>query len=357
MKKIFVFLLLLIPIKINALDTSATSAILMDQDSHRILYADNIHNVRAVASISKIMTAVLACESGKLDDIVTINESITKAYGSGIYIKTGEELTLRDLVYGLMLRSGNDAALAIADYVGGDINTFVKMMNDKAKEIGMKNSKYNNPSGLDDNGGNLSTAYDMALLMSYAMKNDEFKKITSTKVYKLKTNLNYYSWTNKNKLLTSYKYTTGGKTGFTDVAKRTLVTTATKDNLNLVAVTLNDGNDFVDHKNLFEYGFSKYTNYSILKKGIINIYDENYYDENYFYIKNSFSYPLLETENSSVRLKFLIEKKDYVSTDDVIGKIEVVIGDKKVYEDDLYIGEKEKKKKMGFLAKIWSLFK
>ena len=284
---IIVLLILIIPIRIKAIETSATSAILMDQDSKRILYAENIHKVRAVASISKIMTAILACESGKLDDIVTVNESVSKAYGSGIYIKVGEELSLRDLVYGLMLRSGNDAALAIADFVGGDIDTFVEMMNTKAKEIGMKNSKFNNPSGLDDNGGNLSTAYDMALLMSYAMKNTEFKKITGTKVHELKTNMNYYSWTNKNKLLSSYKYTTGGKTGFTDIAKRTLVTTATKDDLNLVAVTLNDGNDFVDHKNLFEYGFNTYKNYFILEDGKVNIYDENYYTNANFYLKKS----------------------------------------------------------------------
>ena len=302
------------------------------------------------------MTAILACESGKLDDVITINESINSAYGSGIYIKVGEELTLRDLVYGLMLRSGNDAASAIADYVGGDIDKFVEMMNNKAKEIGMKNSKFNNPSGLDDNGGNLSTAYDMALLMSYAMKNKEFKTITGTKIYKLKTNMNYYSWINKNKLLNSYKYTTGGKTGFTDVAKRTLVTTATKDNLNLVAVTLNDGNDFIDHKNLFEYGFSKYKNYSILESGIINIYDENYYGKSEFYINNSFSYPLLETEQSSIKLKFLIEKKEDIKSNEEIGNVEVFIGDKKIYEDILFIREKGNDK-AGFFTKLRSLFK
>ena len=199
MKKIILFLiLLLIPMKIFAISTSATSSILMDQDSGKVLYENNIHSIRGVASISKIMTAILACESGKLDDVVVINDSILTAYGSGIYIKVGEEMTLRNLVYGLMLRSGNDAAMAIADYVGGSVSNFVKMMNDKANEIGMKNSTFNNPSGLDDDGGNLSTALDMAKLMSYAMKNKDFKTITGTKIHKVKTNMNYYSWTNKN---------------------------------------------------------------------------------------------------------------------------------------------------------------
>lgn len=358
MKKIILFLtLLLIPIKIFAVSTSATSSILMDQDSNRILYADNINAVRGVASISKIMTAILACESGKLDDMVTINDSVLAAYGSGIYIKVGEEISLRDLVYGLMLRSGNDAALAIADYVGDGVDNFVKMMNDKAKEIGMKSSTFNNPSGLDDNGGNLSTAYDMAILMSYAMHNDEFKKITSTKVHKVKTNMNFYSWTNKNKLLHSYKYATGGKTGFTDVAKRTLVTTASKDGLNLVAVTLNDGNDFVDHKNLFEYGFNTYKNYFILEEGIVNIYDETYYKNEELYIKEDFSYPLLESEKDNIKLKFILNKNIDYKENDSIGKVKVFLGDKEKFETDVYVRELKIENKQNIFQKIWKWIK
>ena len=132
MKKIIILIvgiLAMLPNKINAISTSASSSILMDMDSHRILYSKNIHDQRSVASISKIMTAILAIESGKLDNKVTINNSINEAYGSGIYIKVGEKLTLRDLVYGLMLRSGNDAALAIANFVSKDTNSFVKLMN------------------------------------------------------------------------------------------------------------------------------------------------------------------------------------------------------------------------------------
>ena len=174
MKKIILIITLLFPFIIKGISTSATSAILMDTDNNRIIYSKNIHEVRSVASISKIMTALLAIESGKLDEEVKINSSINKAYGSAIYIKIGEKMKLRDLVYGLMLRSGNDAALAIADYVGGGVDNFVTMMNHKAKEIGMKNSKFNNPSGLDEDKANYSTAYDMAILTSYAMKIKRF---------------------------------------------------------------------------------------------------------------------------------------------------------------------------------------
>ena len=265
-KKIILIVLLLIPTTIRA-----SSMIGYDMDTKQILYSDNIHETRPVASISKIMTAILACESGKLDDTVIIGDEINKAYGSGIYIRVGEEMTLRDLVYGLMLRSGNDAAFSIAKYVGGSVDNFVEMMNEKAKELGMNDSTYNNPNGLDDKGGNLSSTYDMALLTSYAMKNNDYREITGTKKHTVKTNMNYYSWTNKNKLLFSYKYTTGGKTGFTKIAKRTLVTTASNNNMNIVVVTLNDGNDFNDHKDLYEKLFKEYTGYNILKEGDISI--------------------------------------------------------------------------------------
>ena len=357
MKKLIIFLfILLIPFKINALETSAISAILMDLDNNRILYADNIHNVRSVASISKIMTAILAVESGKLDNTVTIGEEIKEAYGSGIYIQVGEKMILRDLVYGLMLRSGNDAAVAIAKYVGGDVNKFVEMMNEKAKEIGMKNTTFNNPSGLDQEKGNYSTAYDMAILTSYAMKNEEYRNIVSTKTHKVKTDMNFYSWINKNKLLHTYKYITGGKTGFTEIARRTLVTTSSKDGVNLVAVTLNDGNDFADHKAMHEYGFNNYTNYKILSKGYIDIIGENYYFDSKFYIKNDFNYILTETEKNTIKLKFVLEKDTNKQDGEKIGEVFVYVMDKQVYKEDIYIERKEIEKK-SFFQKILDWFR
>ena len=350
-KLVFLLIVLLIPIKINAIETSATSAILMDTDNNRILYSKNIHEVRSVASISKIMTAVLAIESGKLDETVTINDSINKAYGSAIYIKVGEKLTLRDLVYGLMLRSGNDAALAIADYVGKD--SFIEMMNNKASEIGMKNTTFNNPHGLDEEKGNYSTAYDMAILTSYAMKLDEYRKIVSTKKYTLKTNKNTYVWKNKNKLLSLYKYATGGKTGFTKIAKRTLVTTASKDNINLVVVTLNDGNDFKDHQDLFEYAFNNYKSYSILEKGIINIYDEKYYSGYSFYIKNNYSYLVSNDERGSITIKFELKKLRDYKTGDKVGVARVFLGDKEIKTESVYIKKKSSNKSFWNKIKDW----
>ena len=351
MKKIILLLLLLIPLNIHALETSARCAILMDTDTNRILYEKNIHEKRSVASISKIMTAVVAIESGKLDDEVIVGEEIKAAYGSGIYIQVGEKLKLRDLLYGLMLRSGNDAALAIAKYVGGSIDDFVVMMNDKAKELKMKNTTFNNPSGLDQEKGNYSTAYDMAILTSYAMKLDDYKTITSTKKYTLTTNKNTYSWINKNKLLSLYKYTTGGKTGFTEIAKRTLVSTASKDNTNLVVVTLNDGNDWQDHQNLFEYGFNNYTYIKIIGKGTVNIYDEDYYSDYELYIKNDCGYLLNNIEKSNITLKYELEKKRNFKNDDEVGILNIYLGDKKIHEEKVYVRVIEKEK-LSFFQKF-----
>ncbi|MDD2518545.1 MAG: D-alanyl-D-alanine carboxypeptidase [Bacilli bacterium] len=357
MKKMLVIILLIfiMPISANAFSTSAECGILMDQNSKRIMYEKNIHKVKSVASISKIMTAVVAIESNKLNEIVVIDDEILKAYGSAIYIKIGEKISLLDLVYGLMLRSGNDAALAIATSVSGSVEQFVAEMNKKAKEIGMKNTVFNNPSGLDNEKGNYSTVYDMALLTSYAMSNDTFKKITGTKRHVIKTNMNVYDWTNKNKLLSLYKYATGGKTGFTEIAKRTLVTTASKDNLDLVAVTFNDGNDFYDHQSLFEEGFETYKNYKILLKDKINIIGENYYRRP-LYLKNSFTYPLLSSEVDNLYLKFEISKVKNYKVNDIVGLVKVMVGDQEIYKDNIYVGEKVKKERKGIFEWFKSLW-
>ena len=346
-------LFLLFPYSVQAISTSATSSILMDMDSGRIIYENNSHEVRSVASISKIMTAILAIESKKLDKTVKVSDVVLEAYGSGIYIKTGEKLTLQDLVYGLMLRSGNDAALMIAEYVSGSVPKFVEKMNQKAQEIGMKQTTFHNPSGLDeeDEVGNFSTAYDMAILTSYAMKNKTYQKIVGTKKYTLKTNKNTYAWYNKNKLLTNYENTTGGKTGFTKKARRTLVSTASKDQLNFVVVTLNDGNDFQDHENLHEYGFTYYKKYRLLKKGTVKIEDEKYYKNETLYIKNDIDYPLREDEKQSVRLSFQLNKKKQLKDGGKVGEVHVKVGDEMVLKEPIYV-KKAKSKKKGFLG-LW----
>ena len=341
-------LLLILPINVLAYQTSATSTCFMDVDSNRIIYKDNENTVRSVASISKIMTAILAIESGKLEDIVVIGD--INSYGSGIYVKKGEKISLLDLVYGLMLRSGNDAAIAIAEHVSGTKEEFVKLMNQKASEIGMTKTVFVNPSGLDqEDGGNKSTACDMAKLMAYCMQNETFKEITKTKKHKVKTNMNYYEWTNKNKLLTKYKYAIGGKTGFTEKARRTLVTAAKKGPTTLTVVTLNDGNDFEDHENLYNEAFKEYKTYTILKKGYIDIPDEEFYKNRYFYVKERFKYLLKETEKNKILIKYNLKELYNYKDNDQVGKATIYLDDEKIFETDIFISIKKKK------IKIWDL--
>ena len=180
-KGLIVFMVLcLFPTSVYGMTVSSRSACLMDTASGRVLFAKDKDTPRLIASITKIMTAILAIESGRLDEVVTVGEEVLTMYGSNIYIELGEKMTLLDLVYGLMLRSGNDAAIVISVFVGGTEEKFVEMMNQKAASIGMRNTVFKNPHGLDEVTQNKSTAYDMALLSSYASKNETYMKIIST---------------------------------------------------------------------------------------------------------------------------------------------------------------------------------
>lgn len=304
---------------------SARNAVLMDQKTGRILYGKAMHDPERIASITKIMTAILAVESGKMQNTITISSRAVQTEGSSIYLKPGQKIKLEDLVYGLMLRSGNDAANAIAEAVGGSIEGFVYMMNEKAKEIGMSNTYFSNPSGLDQQGKeHYSSAYDMALLTRYAMENPKYAKISGTKVHRAPNTAESwdYVWKNKNKLLTfMYKYSTGGKTGFTKKAKRTLVSTASKNGMDLIVVTLNDGQDWQDHMSLFEYGFSNYPLTKVLSKGGIKEVTNKKY-KGHVYIKNDFSYPLDKKERDQVRITIEMQKptKKKIANDAIVGK-------------------------------------
>ena len=327
---------------VNASVSSAYEYVLMDEVTGRVLEGKNYNKRALIASITKIMTCVIAIESDKLDDDVIVDETVLKSYGSGIYIKVGEKLKLRDLLYGLMLRSGNDAALMVAKYVGGDVDSFVKSMNDKAVEIGMVNTIFVNPSGLDqDDGGNYSTAYDMALLTRYAMRYDIYKKIVSTKSYTLKTNMNTYIWKNKNKLL-NYDYITGGKTGYTEKAKRTLVSTASQDNINLIVVTIRDSDDWNTHKSLYEKAFKAYTSYKLLDKNKFKVKNDDYYNGK-LYIKNDVIIPVLDKELDLLDGKVILKKNKKYKSGDKVGDYYIYLGKELLYKEDIYVKKKKKK--------------
>lgn len=295
----------------NAFDVSAKSAILIDQESGRILYEKDAYTKRRIASITKIMTAILAVESGKLDEKVTIDKQSVHIEGSSIYLEENEQITLEDLVYGLMLRSGNDAAVAIANYIGGSVEGFVYLMNEKAKELGMTNTMFANPHGLDDSENHYSTAYDMAILTQYAMNNDTFNEIFSAKTYKsytLNEEQKVRYWRNKNKLLTGlYKYSTGGKTGYTKRAKRTLVSSAEKKDLSLIAVTLDAPNDWNDHISMFEYAFTNYEKVKLLNVGKYPYIEDPFY-KNKILIKYPVYYPITKEERDQLTSSLFLYK-------------------------------------------------
>ena len=343
---IIILILLLIP-KVNASTTSASSYILMDGVTGRVLLSKDMNSKRLIASITKIMTSIIAIESGKVEDTVTIDDSILKAYGSGIYIEVGEEIKLKDLLYGLMLRSGNDAALAIANYIAGSEENFVNLMNAKAKELGMKNTLFYNASGLPTPHGNYSSCYDMALLTRYVMKNKLYREIVSTKEYKAATNYKTYVWNNKNKLL-RYNYITGGKTGYTEESGRTLVSSATIDGMNLIAVTIRDSDDWNTHLELYNYAKDNYASYKVLNKNKFKVIGDTYYKDNYFYIKNDVYIPLKKNEKKSLVSHIILEKKKNYKTNDKVGINQIYLGNKLLYEEDIYIIKENTTKKSIF---------
>lgn len=244
---------------------SAASAVLMDADSGRILYVHNENEPRAIASITKLMTALVASEC--LDDLsqpVTIRREWTGIEGTSLYLKPGEKLTAETLMYGLLLHSGNDAAVALACHCAGDVETFVGWMNQRAKDLGMTNTHFADPNGLSSE-NHYSSALDMAKLAAACLDNDTVAKIAATRTIHLEGR----SLTNHNKLLWQYQGCTGMKTGYTRQAGRTLVSSAEKDGQRLVCVTLNDPDDWKDHKALLDFGFSTFPRQTLVEQGTV----------------------------------------------------------------------------------------
>ncbi len=247
----------------GAVGTSASSAILLDAGSGRVLYEQNADERRPIASITKMMTALLTVEHwSDLDTQVKILPEHIGAEGSSMYLRAGEVLTVRELLYGLLLNSGNDAAVALACLAAGSVEEFARWMNERAAQLGMVNTHFVNPNGLSAE-GHYSSARDMALLTAECLMQEDLVTILSTKSITIGSR----TMTNHNKLLWEYDGCIGGKTGYTMLAGRTLISCAQRDGQVLVAVTLNDGNDWADHKALLDYGFSQYPAQTLLQKG------------------------------------------------------------------------------------------
>lgn len=247
---------------VQALGVSAKSAIVLDGDQGQVLWEKNADQQSLIASTTKIMTALVVLEHADLQETVTVAPEAVGIEGSSMYLKAGEELTVEDLLYGLMLSSGNDAAVALSIHVSGSPEEFAKLMNEKVQELGLEHTHFANPNGLDSE-ENYATARSLGLLTVAAMKNDSFRTIVSTKKY----NCAEHFMTNHNKLLWQYEGAVGVKTGFTKQAGRILVGSAERDGRRLVSVTINAPSDWSDHKQMLDYGFTCYTPETIVTQG------------------------------------------------------------------------------------------
>jgi len=249
-------------------EVSARAYVVADARTGEILFAKDENARMPIASTTKILTCLVALENSKLSDSVTVKADSCSVEGSSMYLFEGEKLTVKDLLYGLMLESANDAALCIANHVSGSVEAFAALMNERAKKLGLTNSHFNNPHGLEDP-EHYSTARDMALIWCEAMKNEDFRRIVSTKTYRmdLEDDDGYRYFSNHNKLLKTYDLCIGGKTGFTKTAGRCLISGAAKNGAELVMVTLNAPDDWQDHREMMDYALSLYSSVEVATSG------------------------------------------------------------------------------------------
>ncbi|MFS0554005.1 D-alanyl-D-alanine carboxypeptidase family protein [Brevibacillus sp. 179-C9.3 HS] len=289
---------------------SAEGAALIDVESGRILYSKNGTKKMRIASLTKTMTAIVAIEMGKLDAEVKVPPEAVGVEGSSIYLKNGEKLKLEELLYGLMLRSGNDAAVTIATHIGGSVQGFTYLMNEKAAMIGMEHTNFTNPHGLDDSNQHYSTPEDMAKLSAYALHNPVFRQIVSTKVKDI-------SWEgeewdrrllNKNKMLHLYNGADGVKTGYTKLAKRCLASSATRDGRQLATITLNASDDWNDSAKLMDWGFTNFPLKELVSKGQEVQPDTPVTMEAgaHLVTTNAFQYPLQNAEEETIQKRVVM---------------------------------------------------
>lgn len=279
---------------------SAKSAVLMDCATGRILFHKDMDRRSLIASTTKIMTALIVCEQCNVLDRMKVPKEAVGIEGSSLYLQEGEILTIQELLYGLMLHSGNDAAVALAIYCGGTVEDFVQLMNDKARILGLRNTHFENPNGLDAE-DHYSTAEDLGILSAYAMENPIFEKIVSTKSIKIGTR--YLK--NHNKLLWMVEGADGIKTGYTRAAGRILVSSAVRQGRRLVAVTICAPDDWQDHSLLLENGFSQYDTRTVIEKNTVLGTTQiagGMCDGVELVAKDSFSYALRQDEEPKIIL-------------------------------------------------------
>lgn len=334
------------------------AAVLIDATNGQVLFEKNPHRKMFPASTTKILTAIIALEKGRMSDIVTIPEEACSIEGSAIGLQEGERISLEDLLYSLMLSSGNDAAVAIACHIGGSVKGFARMMNDKASDIGAMNSHFNNPNGLPDP-GHYTTAYDMALISRYAMQNQKFREIVSTKIEIIERVVpgaqTYLQ--NHNKLLWQYDGATGIKTGYTVDAGQCLAASASRQGRELIAVVMNSkgANIWTDTKKILDYGFEEFIPVTLTKAGrVVADAPVRFGKSNAVPVQTSrsLSYNFPRDMQDDIKHKILLQKNITapVLPGEKLGELVFLSGDREVGRVDL-LAQQEVKRSM--LAQWW----
>lgn len=357
MRKLFCFFIAFILITTNVygeIKVDALSAILIDADSGRVLWEKNAHSPMSIASTTKIMTCIIALENGNLKDEVTVSKNAASQPEVKMHLNIGEKQRLEDLLYALMLKSYNDAAVAIAEHIGGNVENFCKMMTDKAKQLGAENTLFETPNGLDA-GNHHSTAYDMALITKYALNNENFLKIINTKeVTTPISGGDYKSYyiPNTNRLLREYEGATGVKSGLTNKAGHCFVGSAQRGDVKLISVVLASGwgtkgklQKWIDTKTLLDYGFSNYQKINIIDKNSVakefKVLNSPTTKKSTAIYKDGLSMLVSEQEKENIKVELDIKSsiEAPIIKDSILGVAKVYINGNNIKNINLYAAE------------------
>jgi len=336
---------------------TAHAALLLDQATKRILYSKNAHEKLPMASTTKIMTAILALESGRMSDVVRVSERAVQIGGSSIYLEAGEKKTLQELVWGLLLRSGNDAAIAIAEHLSGNVEKFAELMTRRAAELGARQTKFSNPHGLHQE-DHYTTAYDLALLAAHAMSKPEFREMAATREKKI-------SWgdrpegrllRNQNKLLTMYEGAEGIKTGWTTPAGRCFAGASSRNGWRLVGVVLNAPQMWEDSVRLFDFGYQHYRWETVIRAGqplkraaVVHGVPDNVM----LVAESEVGIPLKEDEADYLRFRFNIREPlpAPLSAGERVGELQIYFGNTLVRTVSLLAGDAVQKRGLRLIAR------
>lgn len=348
--KFFVFLFLLVFLfnniyAVDELNLKSDSAVVIDNLTGRVLYSKNKDMKHSVASLTKVMTAIMLIENVSMDELIEIPNEVKQIGGSTAGVKSGEKMSAKDLLYAMLLPSGNDAAYTIGSFIGnGDIKNFAYLMTKRAKEIGATNTSFSNPHGLDDE-LHFSTAIDVAKITRYALKNDDINEVVGTKTKTVNMGSFNKTFNNTNALLSSYDGCDGVKTGFTNDANRCLIASSTKNDMRLIAVILGADTTeirFKEAKDILNYSFDYYkmTDISNYLKVYVNIpvikSDIKYYEKQ---ISFNYSLPLKEGEYEKIYLRqeFIDEINVPMLAGEKIGKVSAYIDGEKIFEEEIFL--------------------